>query len=1013
MPFEPLTPTTSVAPALGYRSPRDLTLLLVLVLSLVPSLLRAADEPARHAFELSAGAAEPSLKRFSEQSGHQVLFPTDLVKNVRTNAVRGTLTAREALERLLADTGLSASQDAATGAFAIRSESKEKNVASRPALSGAALTEHRDGTVKLQSYEVTGSRIRGVLGEATVQPVITYTAAELEDLGVQVMTDLNTYIPQLPTIAWESTPETGITNLANNGGRVNFNGGLRNLGNTATLLLINGRRAPKLGTAMGLDSYDLSGVPVSAIERIEVLTDGASAVYGSDALAGVINVILKKNYRGSQLSVTYGNTFDSDTGFTNVQLASGYSTGRLALNVSANWSKTNSLSPRDRWFSASNDRRPLGGTDGRGIIREGPGSIRTVSGANLPGLASPEAPIPPGSTGVNLTVADFANAGAMPDLFDAPKYQVFGDRGNKGVTLRSEYEFKPTLTAFVEGSWNELTSYRPGNPTTVSVQVPAGYPGNPFGVPIFVRRAYWEMMPLLETNIETVTHTVLTGVRGLLPHDWRYEVGIQRQQSQYSVTGAGGGGSFGGTTALQAAINDVNRRPIVLNDGTVNSPNSFELLKSMLLDGGYSERPLLWTYDAKADGPIWTLPAGEIKAAIGIERQEEYANFRIPANDVFGRLARSVSRSANGIFAEVQVPLVSDKKPLPLVHRASLSLSARRDDYSDFGAQIVPRFGLFYYPHKSVALRASVGKGYKAPTLSQTYAPERNSPVSVGLAANIFDPERNGEQVVGPLNTFQGGNLNLNPEESENLNLGLVVEIPFVKGLSFSVDYYEIKQTDRVGSGLGDIISNFPERLTRAERTPDDIALNIPGKITSVDQRSINLASYEAAGFDYQLKYLRTIQPLGNFSLRLTANDPKRALLQGAPRSPVVNNLPGGYWRGTGTLNWTRGPLGAGVTATYTSPYVGRYFPGGQYFNNNTQFNKEVLLWDAMVSYDLSRGKWQARDWKRHLLSDLRFTANVYNVLEKEPDLTATKTPILGTIDPRGRRYQVSLQKKF
>ncbi len=155
-------------------------------------------------------------------------------------------------------------------------------------------TSSGSATVQLEPVEVTGSRIRSVLGEATVQPVFTYTREELDILGVQQMTDLNNYIPQLPTVAWESTPETGYVNLANNGGRTNFNGGLRNLGNTATLMLINGRRAPKLGTATGSDSYDLSGIPMSAIERIDVLTDGASAIYGADAAAGVINVILKK-----------------------------------------------------------------------------------------------------------------------------------------------------------------------------------------------------------------------------------------------------------------------------------------------------------------------------------------------------------------------------------------------------------------------------------------------------------------------------------------------------------------------------------------------------------------------------------------------------------------------------------------------------------------------------------------------------------------------------------------------
>jgi iron complex outermembrane recepter protein len=988
-------------------------LALVVAASAFGQAAATAEASARRAFNVGRGDAEKALKEFSQQAGRSVIFSTDAVRNIQTNAVRGEMTATEALEQMLADTSLVAAIESKTGAFAVRRETvaEEKNVESRQARSRTAKGEN--GTVVMEEYEVTGSRIRGVLGEATVQPVITFTAAELQEMGVQVMTDLNNYVPQLPHTTWESTPETGITNLSQHGGRVNFNGGLRNLGNTATLLLVNGRRVPKLGAAMGLDSYDLSGIPISAIDRIEILTDGASAVYGADALAGVMNIILKRNYRGSQLSVTYGNTFESDTAYRNVQLSSGYSSGRLAVNVSANWSKTNSLSPRDRWYMASNDRRHLGGTDGRGIIREGRGSIRTVNGQNLPGLDSPEAAIPVGSNGVNLTIADFANAGPMPDIFDAPKYTVYGDRGNKGINFRAEYELKPWLTAFADGSWNELSSYRPGSVRTVSVQVPAGYPGNPFGVPIFVRRPYWEMVPLDETYIDTVTTTALVGVRGNLKHDWRYEAGIQKQTSKYSVSGAGGGGVFQGTTALQAAINDPARRPIVLNDGTVNSPNSLQLYESMLINGNYAERPEVWTYDAKADGPIWKLPAGDINVAIGIERQEEYAKFRVPVGDIFGRLSTPVERASNGVFAEVQVPIVAEQQNIPLVHKLSANVSARRDEYSDFGAKTVPRYSVFYYPFKALALRGSLGEGFKAPTLSQTYAPMRDSNVSIGAGAAIFDPERNFELVTGAVVQRSGGNINLKPEESENLNLGVLLEVPFVTGLSLSVDYYEIKQTDRVGGSLPEIIRNFPERLTRATPTPADIAAGIPGIIIGADIRAINLASYEASGFDYQLRYHRRIDPLGNFNLRVTANKPKTALLRGAPDALPRDNMPGGYWRGTGVLTWTRGPYGAGVTATYVSPYVGRYFPGGTYFNNNTQFNMSVLLWDAMLSYDFGQARWEPKSWRRHIFADLRLSANVYNVLEKEPQLNSTGSPILGTIDPRGRRYQVALQKKF
>ncbi|MSU23081.1 MAG: TonB-dependent receptor [Opitutus sp.] len=873
--------------------------------------------------------------------------------------------------------------------------------------------------VTLEPVEVTGSRIRSVLGEATVQPVFTYTREELDILGVQQMTDLNNFIPQLPTVAWESTPETGYVNLANNGGRTNFNGGLRNLGNTATLLLIDGRRAPKLGTATGSDSYDLSGIPMAAIERIDVLTDGASAIYGADAAAGVINVILKKNYRGTQLNVSYGNTFKSDTGSTTVQLSSAYRTGPLALDVSASWSKTNAFSPRDRAFSASNDRRPYGGGDGRGTVPGGRGVIRNqVLTANLPGLNSPTAAIPAGSNGVNVTIADYANSGPIPDFFDGPQYQVYGDKGLKSLRLGSSYEIKPWLTPFIEANRSEQTSFRPGLPRTVAVNLPAGYPGNPFGIPVSVRRVYWEMTPYEDTHLSTITNTWQIGVRGRLPKDWRYEAAVQLQKSTYSVTGAGSGGVFQGTTPLNAAV-VAGRQPILLNDGLTNSPNSPDVMRSFLIDGNYSERPTLWTYDFKADGAIWKLPAGEAKAAVGLEEQEEYAKFSVVPNDIFGRLKSAASRKSFGMFAEVQVPLASEKKNFPLVNKFSLNVSARRDDYNDFGAKTAPRYGVLWHPFKALALRWSYGEGYKVPNLSSIYGPRTVGNVGIGSAANVFDPKRGGENVfvnVTPGGTsytvsqISGGNRDLRPESSVTKNMGALLDVPFIKGLSIGADYYDIRQTDRIGGGLVIIVANFEERITRAPTTPADTAKGWPGLITAVDVRSINLASYRATGWDYQLRYFRKFDRVGMFNLRFIASKPKIGEQRGAPNAPIATNIPGTYWRGTGTVVWSKGPVSLGTTANYTSAYLGRYFPGGSYFNSRVQ-NNAFTIWDVNASYDFARDKWNPTGKWRYLFDDLRLTANVYNAKNQEPQMVSGSAT--GTVDPRGRRYQVALAKKF
>ncbi len=1012
----------------------------------------ASGKPVR-SFDIAAQSAASALNEFAKQADITLVFSYKLVSGKQTKPIKGDFAVADALTRMLDGTALSYRQVGEnTVAIDSRNASKAEGAAPRVsawAPDGDTITatpaglrlaqvhataddvdeklpkskERSSDKPKETEVVVTGSRIRSVVGEATVQPVYIYTSEDLERLGVQQMTDLNNYVPQLPTLAWESTPETGFTNLANQGGRVNFNGGLRNLGDTATLLLINGRRAPRLGAADGADSYDLSGIPISAVERVEILTDGASAVYGADAAAGVINVILKKRYSGTQFNAIYGNTIESDTGYTNLQLSTAYSTEKFSINLSGNWSKTNAFSPADRWFSASNDRRPLGGTDGRGSIPGGTGQVRAASG-NLPGLDTNVAAIPAGSDGVNLTIADFANAGPIAEPFDAPKHTVYGDKGLESVRLNMEYEFTPWVTGFIEAGHSKQTSFRPGTVRTVSVLLPADYIGNPFDVPIRVQRAYWDILPYFGATFKTVNDSAVAGLRGPLPNNWRYEFAVQQQETDYSATGAGAYTTFGGTTTLLQAVNnpDPALRPILLNDGTTVQPNSDEVMRSLLVDRSYGELPETRTYDFKVDGPVWTLPAGEVSVAAGAEFREEAARFVIPENNDFGRLTSARERTALGLFAEAQVPVFSPQQDIPLAHRLSMNLSVRRDDYNDFGSKVVPRYGMLYNPVEWLALRASYGKGYKVPNLSSIYSPQTEGTVSIGERANVFDPMRGGENIfenVEPPGTgyvvtqHSGGNPDLRPELARNINVGILVDVPFVDGLSFGVDYYDIDQTDRIGGGLVDIIANFEERITRAPASAEDMARGYAGLITAVDVTPINIAGYRVTGFDYQMRYARDLGEFGSLNVHATVTKPKTGETKAAPnRDPVPNTPNSGYWRGTGMVSLTRGAWSIGSTTSYTSSYIGRYFPGGFYFNSRFE-NAPLTLVDANASYDFNIGNPVSGGWIGALVKDLRLSMNIYNVLGKDPPLNpASLTPVY-TVDPRGRRYQISVQKGF
>lgn len=1003
---------TTLPTILSRRVPR-LSLLLTLTFALwLPSLAAEGTK----LFDVPAGEAVETLRLAAQQAGKEIMFPADTVRGVQTAAVKGEFTPLAAFNRMLADTPLMVVQDEKTGAFAVsrisdpngpRAVAMERD---RP----ESKSKIEDGAVVLEDYAVTGSRIRGVFGEATVQPVYTYTRQDLDRFGAQSFADLQRYIPQLPLTDWNTQIETSFAGspgaASGSLGFNDFGTGLRNLGGTATLVLVDGRRVPKLRQySEGTASYDLSGIPLSAVERIEVLTDGASAVYGADALAGVVNIILKKEYRGTEINASYTNSFSTDTAERRVQLSHGFRTGKLSLNLSASWSANNTLAPRDRWWSATNDKRPWGGSDLRPVIFDAQGGIRSTHGGNLPGLNSPVAAIPVGSTGVGLTVADFANA-PLPELLDSPKYTQYGSRVVETFSLSGSYAFRPWLEAFFNGGWNRnSTKSTSGGPAITRasllssrITLPGDYPGNPFGEPVYLERALWEFYNLMTTDFSVDSPNWLGGFRGQLG-DWRYELAASKRWSRYSGTGysvsTGGVGNI--YPLLQSSITnpDPNARIILLNDSLSHIPHADNFYYGFMVPRDFREAPDVWLYDFKVDGPLWYLPAGAIQMAVGAEIQRDQAN--LGEGSTLVRLGGVFKREVRGVFAEMQIPIVSEQQDIPLLYRLALSISARSDSYSDFAGKTVPRYGLFYHPTKWLALRASYGEGYKIPTLHQLYL-MNTATTGFGFFPAVLDPQRGGEPVSGPFQSLGGGNMDLRPEESRNINAGLVVDVPGVKGLSVSVDYYDLTHDQKITRPTGQmLLDSLPHRYSRGNPTAEDSARGWPGRIEFVDTRMVNIAYFNTTGFDVEARYNRSFGSLGDFMVRATATKPTRIVSRTTPTAPLVDTTHESSWRGTGMLFWNHGPLEAGTIVTYADSYMTAA---------NITYDP-VTLWDIQVGYDFGKASWRPQGRTRHVVGDTRLTVKVMNVFDKEPQTRLGSS--LGNVDPRGRRYQIQYQRRF
>lgn len=295
------------------------------------SLVSLAQATATKSFNVPAASAPAAIKAFSAQSGVEVLVPTDAVEGIRTNAVSGTMTPRAALEKMTADTGLVVVQDEKTGALGLRRD-PAKNAESRPDKVQAAKIEKTEtGAVKLEKISVLGTRIRQTETEGP-SPVNTYDTEYIRSSGAMTLADFLNQIPQTYSgIAFgrastpnELNPEFGqrtetttpafnlvLGTSAASPAQTGVSGvSLRGLGSGSTLVLVDGRRAAQSAngnratdTRQGF--VDLNTIPLGMIDHIEVTTDGASAIYGADAVAGVINIVLKKNYTGTELTGNY------------------------------------------------------------------------------------------------------------------------------------------------------------------------------------------------------------------------------------------------------------------------------------------------------------------------------------------------------------------------------------------------------------------------------------------------------------------------------------------------------------------------------------------------------------------------------------------------------------------------------------------------------------------------------------------------------------------------------------
>ena len=810
------------AAIVGAAASLSLTLLLIST-----AYARAADA-APQPFDIAPQSLAAALSEFARQSHEELLFAPGVVAQKGTHGVRGTMEPLAALKILLKDSGLSYSTTPA-GAILVGSAGNA-NVASIASVATSAAGQSDDSSarsvlqlaqldqgqtaspstvekqnegvkktsVRLEEVVVTGSRIP-VLNDQQVQPVQSYTRDQILASGETTLANFLNTLPDVSIAPTETQLHTflGQTTVQ-----------LHGLPTGTTLVLLNGRRV-ETGY---LGFLDLSNIPVSAIERVDVLPVGTSAVYGSDALAGAVNIILRTNLSGFEVNTKI--THAADTTEKDADFALGKSWERGGFSLLGSYQNQTALLGFDR-VATSSTAAPVASI---GLVTDScfPGTVYSLNGQNLPGLSSPEAAIPVGLTGTP-NIADFSGTAGKINHCNAFDYiSLLPAATRYGGILSGHYALNESAELFIEVLGSHESQEVESGPliflnSAFGNTLGANNPYNPFGEQVGLSYIYPGLLEPYQDTQDLLRP--LIGVRGSFADDWHYEATafVSRDRTNVSLP-------LASNSAITSALLSSNPAT-ALNPFSSVAPGSPQLLQSFV--GGYDN----YSYDnrtvdgqAVLRGPLFRLPAGPVQAVIGTEYIRDTEDTILP----FGAPPLDLRRTSYAFFGETRIPVLAGRHDGGDQQLLAITLAERYDHSSDFGGKATWQIGTIWKPTESLSFRAGYGTSYRAPPLQD---------ISGGLqgtfiAGGYTDPFRGG-QTVPPVTQSFGANPNLKPETGESFALGALFSSHALPGLELSLTYFSVDISDYIGQPsdqtLIDYPNVFPGAVVRAPPTPQDI----------------------------------------------------------------------------------------------------------------------------------------------------------------------------------------------
>ena len=910
-------------------------------------------------YDLKAQDLGQALSAVAEASGREIVAPQTLVAGKTAPALKGRYTPDQAFGRLLNDTGLTLVPIG-------------DKLVLRSAPAGSTPGEPQDGAAEsLSEIVVTGTRIRGAAPVGS--NLISITRKDIEASGYATTQQIVQAIPQNfgggPN---EATLGYNNRNSAYNNAGLGSSINLRGLGSNSTLVLVNGAR-PALGGVSGLFA-DVSLIPSSALDRVEVLPDGASALYGSDAVGGVVNLIMRDRFEGLETRLRLG-TADGDAQEGQAGLIWGKSWAGGHLTLAYEYYARDRLSANDRDY-ATEDLRAFGGADNRQPFGS-PGNI--FAGGQYYA-------IPSGQNGVGLTVGQLkpgqinrSDQQRDTDLLPRQRRHAFYVSARQSLDAQTE-----VFGQFLAADRRFERRYIGSLERTVSVPVSNPFYPDVLGThqPVSVRYDFRGDIGKPYNNGDARAVNATAGVNRSLG-DWSATLqgGYGRQRETWRS------GNTINSPRLRTALADTNPATAynVFGDPGSTNPATIAAIRGYDTGKGVYE---VWSASLRADGPLFDLPAGAVKIAVGAEwREESFRQSTVTdistATPVTAQTPFPGRRDIAAAYVEARVPLLSPAAP---IGQLDLAIAGRAERYSDVGSTRNPKIGLDWRPLPSLTLKGSYGKSFRAPSFQD---------LQVGPGLTFYQPVALPDPAspTGSTNVLAlvGNSPDTGPERATTWSGTVEYRPPFIDGLKLTASYFKVAYRDRIANVNADAFNLLIERDVYAgvitDNPPADLVaryyaapeLTNPSAIPAsaikaiVDLRNRNLSRVDEDGVDVDIDYQRPVGE-GQLGLGLSGSyifSVNQRVTDTSPSVDVVGTVGNpNSLRLRGRLNWTQGPWSTTAAINYIDGYQNQIpIPA-----------RSVASW---TTADLQLA-WQApQDAGR--LAGLRIALSVSNLFDKGP----------------------------